>query len=211
MSVCRELLARQRSGLLGGVVALRGTNNGKLPITRDWFTDPDLAGGGALFDHVVHLADLIDALTSARPTAVTAMTNRILHADRTGTAETAGLVLITYDNGTVAAIDCSWSQPQSASTWGGLTLNVTGTRGDVYVDAFRPRLRGLDAASGRPLDLPYGDAGNERLIARFLELARTRVPTEPGLGTALRTLTIVLAAAESAASGRTVAVESLDA
>jgi 1,5-anhydro-D-fructose reductase (1,5-anhydro-D-mannitol-forming) len=214
MSACRELLTRQRSGLLGDVVALRGSNNGKLPVARDWFTDPDLAGGGALFDHVVHLADLIDALMPARPTAVTATTNRVLHADLPGAAETAGLVLIAYDNGAVAAIDCSWSQPESAPTWGGLTLNVTGTRGDLYIDAFRPRLRGLDTASGRPLELPYGDAGNERLIATFLELARTRVITgpdpEPGLGTALRTLSIVLAAAESAATGRTVAVEPLD-
>jgi predicted dehydrogenase len=211
MSVCRELLARHRSGLLGEVIALRGTNNGKLPIARDWFTDAELAGGGALFDHVVHLADLIDALTAARPTTVTATTNRILHADLPGAAETAGLVLITYDNGAIAAIDCSWSQPESAPTWGGLSLNVTGTRGDMCVDAFRPRLRGLDTASGRPLELPYGDAGNERLIATFLDMARTRRHEEPGLGTALRTLSVVLAATKSAATGRTVAVEPLDA
>jgi predicted dehydrogenase len=210
LPVCRDLLARYQSGLLGEVVALRGTNNGQLPVARDWFTDSRLAGGGALFDHVVHLADLMDALLAARPTTVSATTNRILHADRPGTAETAGLVLVTYDNGVVAAIDCSWSHPESAPTWGGLTLNVTGTRGDLYVDAFRPRLRGLDAATGRPLELPYGDVGNERLIATFLDMARSRQPAEPGLGTALRSLSVVLAAAESAATGRTVVVEALD-
>ncbi len=211
MTVCRELVARQRSGQLGGIVALRGTNNGKLPVARAWFTDPALAGGGALFDHVVHLADLIDTLMSARPTTVTATTNSVLHAELPGgAAETAGLVLITYDNGAVAAIDCSWSQPDAAPTWGGLTLNVTGTRGDAYVDAFRPRLHGLDAATGRPLELPYGDAGNERLIATFLETVRTRTAAEPGLGTALRTLSIVLAAAESARTGGSVDIEPLD-
>lgn len=211
MSVCQELLARQAAGQLGELVAIRGTNNGKLPRERRWFVDPVESGGGALFDHVVHVADLIDALTGAAPRTVAAMTNRILHADLTGDAETGGLVLITYDSGLVAAIDCSWSQPALAPTWGGLTLDVTGTRGDVSVDAFRPSVRGLDAGSGRPIRLGYGGSGDERLIATFLETVRGRRSAEPSLEVALRTLSIVLAAAESAGTGRTVAVRPLTA
>ena len=33
---------------------------------RQWFTDAKLAGGGALVDHTVHCADLIDGLTGGR-------------------------------------------------------------------------------------------------------------------------------------------------
>src|SRR5699024_5712377 len=42
-------------GSLGEVIGITGTNNGKLPASRDWFTDVDLAGGGSLVDHTVHI------------------------------------------------------------------------------------------------------------------------------------------------------------
>ena len=44
---------------------------------RQWFTDAKLAGGGALVDHTVHCADLIDGLTGgASATRVYAAANR---------------------------------------------------------------------------------------------------------------------------------------
>jgi predicted dehydrogenase len=88
---------------------------------------------------------------------------------------------------------------------------VTGTRGDASVDPFRPRLRGLDADSGRPLQLSYGASGDQRMISAFLDTVRSRRLAEPGLDVALRTLSVVLAAAESAATGRTIRVQPLDA
>ena len=36
----------EAEGSLGEVIGLTGTNNGKLPAARDWFTDVELAGGG---------------------------------------------------------------------------------------------------------------------------------------------------------------------
>ena len=210
MAVCRELIARTRAGQLGELVALRGTNNGRLPTSRPWFVEPALSGGGALFDHVVHVADLADALTGARAATVSAVTNRILSSELSPSAETAGLVLITYDTGVVAAIDCSWSLPATAPSWGGLTLNVTGSLGEASVDAFRPRVRGLAAEDGRAIELPYAAGGDAAMLREFLALARERSPRQPGLGVALRTLAIVLAAAEAADSGRSVGVRDLD-
>src|SRR5699024_5099025 len=121
-------------GALGELIGLTGTNNGKLPTARDWFTDVDLAGGGAMVDHTVHLA---------APATVHATTNRILHADRAGEgAETGGLVTLTYDSGPVATIDCSWSLPNDAPTWGGLRLQALGTGGQVQIDAFAQHVGG---------------------------------------------------------------------
>jgi predicted dehydrogenase len=210
MAVSRELIARARAGQLGALVAIRGANNGRLPTARPWFVEPALSGGGALFDHVVHVADLADALTGARAATVSAVTNRILSAGSSPSAETGGLVLITYDTGVVAAIDCSWSLPATAPSWGGLALNVTGTLGEASVDAFRPRVRGLAAEGGRAIELPYAAGGDAAMLREFLAMARDRRPREPGLGVALRTLAIVLSAAESAGSGRTVPVRDLD-
>ncbi|MGI6624783.1 MAG: Gfo/Idh/MocA family protein [Limnochordia bacterium] len=36
------------SGAIGKVVAINGTNHGRMP--PGWFLDPELAGGGAVFD-----------------------------------------------------------------------------------------------------------------------------------------------------------------
>src|SRR5206468_3606105 len=105
-----------------------------------------------------------------------------------------------------AAVDCSWSVPASGPSWGGLSINVTGTLGEVFVDAFRPRVRGIGAPDGRALELPYGAGGDAALLRTFVDLARKRRPRQPGLEVALRTLAVVLAAAESAAAGRTVPV-----
>jgi len=194
------------SGRIGRLVTVRGSNNGKLPSDRAWFTEPELSGGGALVDHVVHIADLLEGLMQAAPVSVTAVTNALLHADR-AKAETARLVTISYDNGVIAAIDCSWSRPTLAPTWGGLRLVVAGTGGTVDVDFFGPRARGIDATSGRPIELPYGANFDEALLRTFLNAVRTGEQPQPDGKVGLRTLRIVLAAQESARTGATVAID----
>ncbi len=200
-----KLKADYDNGLLGQVITVRGSNNGKLPVARSWFTDPALSGGGALVDHVVHIADLLEGLMGAAPVSVTAITNQKLHADR-AQAETAGLVTITYDNGVIAAIDCSWSRPESAPTWGGVKMTVAGTNGTVDLDFFGPRARGLDTASGRPIELPYGPNFDASLVGTFLDGVRSGIPPQPDGAVGLRTLRIVLAAQESASTGGTVTI-----
>lgn len=204
-----RLRATQDSGALGTVFSVRGANNGMLPLARDWFTDVRLSGGGALVDHVVHVADLIDGLTGAAPVSVTAVTNRVLHADRAN-AETAGLVTITYDDGTIAAIDCSWSRPDTSPVWGGLTLDVAGTGGTVSVDFFGAAARGLDAVGGRPIELRYGPDHDLPMLRTFLAAVESGEQPQPDVGVGLRTLSIVLAAQESVRTGRTVPVQVAD-
>lgn len=204
-----RLSATKRAGRLGEVLSVRGANNGMLPLTRSWFTEPELSGGGAIVDHVVHIADLLDALLDGTPAVtVTAVTNRVLHAAR-ARAETAGLVTITYADGTIAAIDCSWSRPDTSPTWGGLALTVVGTEGSVDVDFFRPSVRGLEAASGRSVVLPYGPDFDAAMLDTFVAAVRSGEQPQPDAAVGLRTLAVVLAAQESAASGETVRVRSV--
>jgi 1,5-anhydro-D-fructose reductase (1,5-anhydro-D-mannitol-forming) len=207
-SVFARLRAQYAAGLLGDIVSIRGTNNGKLPAERAWFADPELAGGGAFADHVVHIADLIEALTRAEPLTVTAVSNRKLYADR-ARAETAGLVMISYAGGVIAALDCSWSRPATAPTWGGLTLSVAGTLGSADLDFFGPRARGLDAATGRPIELPYGPDLNAPMLREFLGAIRTGHQPQPDASVGLRTLAVMLGAQQSARTGTTVALHHL--
>ncbi|WP_338702675.1 Gfo/Idh/MocA family oxidoreductase [Streptomyces sp. Q6] len=197
-----------RSGTTGEVLTVSGANNGYMPgARRRWFVDPDLAGGGALMDHTVHLADLLDDLFDGAPaTDVYAQTNNILYeADGEVPVETAGLLTLTYANGAVATIDCSWSQPRHHPAWGGLSMQVVGERATLEMDAFDQKVHGFSETSRSGVELPYGVDLDALMLREFLF---------PGAGTgaigvtdgeaALRSLRIVTAAYESARTGRTV-------
>ncbi|WGD37815.1 Gfo/Idh/MocA family oxidoreductase [Lysinibacter sp. HNR] len=193
---------------LGELLAMTGTNNGRIPVgDRAWFTDPELSGGGALVDHVVHVADLIDALTGLRAVSVHAAANRILHSDKPEVrAETGGLVTITYENGLIATIDCSWSQPDYAPTWGGLTLQVVGSEGIATINPFAQHVGGFSEAQRSSLFLPYGMDTDRLMIEAFLSGVRTGTQPQPDAAVGVRTLDIVLAAQRSAATGEVVQV-----
>lgn len=201
-----QLRATYASGELGEIVAIRGANNGQLPTERAWFADPELSGGGALIDHVVHIADLLDSLLGQRAIRVTAVANTVLHRDRAH-SETAGLVSVSYSDGVTATIDCSWSRADSDPSWGGVTLDVLGTRGTVRVDFFDQAVRGLDAITGTPVELRYGQDLDAALLDSFVASVSSGQQPQPDADSALRSLQVVLAAQESNITGRTVTIE----
>ena len=197
----RSLTRAIEAGAIGRVIAASGSNNGAAPIgDREWFGNAELAGGGALMDHVVHLADLLDVLVQAPAVRVYAQTNTVIYADRTA-VETAGLVAITYADGISAVLDCSWSVPTGYPAWGGLSLRIEGSRGAVEFEPFGERMA-VYTADGSWQD--YGPNLDQLMIAEFLDCVRTgRQPRSDGAA-GLRTLQIVLAAQRSAADGVTV-------
>jgi predicted dehydrogenase len=197
VQVLREAVT---GGAIGEVLGLTGRNNGKLPTGRDWFTDVELSGGGAMVDHTVHVAQILDSLFG-EPETVHAVNNRILYADRAGEgAETGGLVTLTYASGLVATIDCSWSQPADAATWGGLAIQALGTAGQVEADAFAERVEGFGQWH------PYGPNTDATLLAAFLDAVRAGEASEPTGDVGLRTTKVVAAAQESARRGEPVAL-----
>ncbi|WP_193105446.1 Gfo/Idh/MocA family protein [Brachybacterium sp. FME24] len=197
------LRAAVADGALGEVIGITGTNNGKLPDTRAWFTDVELAGGGSLVDHTVHIAEILDSIFG-EPATVHATVNRILWADRAGEgAETGGLVTLTYSSGLVATIDCSWSQPADAPTWGGLRIQAVGTGGQLQVDAF------AEHVGGHGQWLAYGVDSDSALLEAFLGAVRSGATAEPSGDVGLRTVRVVAAAQESVRSGQPVELASI--
>ncbi|MEI5097387.1 Gfo/Idh/MocA family oxidoreductase [Streptomyces sp. PmtG] len=198
------------SGDTGRVLAVSGANNGRMPNRdRRWFADPALAGGGALMDHTVHLADLLDDLLQARAVEVYAQTNNLLYEGEV-TAETSGLVTVAYDDGTVATLDCSWSHPRSHPSWGGLELTVIGERATLEMDAFDQKVHGYSERHGRSLELPFGVDLDERMLRAFLFGPDANgdghgMDVADGEG-GLRTLRIVAAGYASARAGMPVPV-----
>ncbi|SDT20814.1 Gfo/Idh/MocA family protein [Microlunatus soli] len=200
-----DLKAAYDAGVVGTVRSVLGTNNGQLPIgVRKWFADKELAGGGSITDHTVHVADLLDSLFDGEEVeTVYATSNKILHADEVE-VETSGLVSIGYRNGVVATIDCSWSKPDSYPTWGGLTLQLIGSDGIADMDAFNARVGGQSEKTRNGVWFPYGVSADQALINEFLDsIAEQRAPHPDGRS-GLRTVRIVQAAYESVRTGKTV-------
>ncbi|MHB1472596.1 MAG: Gfo/Idh/MocA family protein [Dermatophilaceae bacterium] len=199
----REAVQR---GDLGRVLAITGTNNGQAPLaSRRWFLDAELAGGGALMDHTVHLADLLDDLLNASPQQVYAQVNRVVHAQDVS-VETGGLIVMTYADGTVSTIDCSWSAPASYPSWGGLTLTVEGDRGSSRLDAFAEHVEVFDDRTGGLRWDAVGVNLDALMLDEFLTCVRSGRAAQPDGAVGYRTLQVVLAAYESASSGQPVPI-----
>ncbi|MGW0697960.1 Gfo/Idh/MocA family protein [Streptomyces sp. NPDC002867] len=193
-------------GSLGSLLSVHGINNSSPPgLERPWFADPALAGGGAIMDHTLHIADLLDVLLdSEQPTHVYAVANTHLTPDHEDEpkVESAGLLTLTYANGLVATIDCSWSHPSSHPTWGGLTLTCVGQRAFVEFDAFQPLLDGYDTTQATTRWEPGAVDLNEAMLDSFLTAARTGQRAHPDGETGLRTLRTALAAYASLRTGQ---------
>jgi predicted dehydrogenase len=203
----RELKAAVDRGDIGRVLAYDGANVARIPVgDRSWFGDRGLAGGGAMMDHTVHLADILLHLTGERVRSVYAQSNRIAHAADVE-VETGAMVSLEFESGIVATIDASWSLPDSNPTWGGLTLRALGERGELALDAFGDALRGHAETGNRSLWRSYGIDTNRLMLAEFLDVVRTGRTPVPDGEDGLETLEIVLAAYRSAELGQPVTVE----
>ena len=200
-----DLKAQVRAGRLGDVLAVMGTNNGQIPLSdRRWFTDPALSGGGCFVDHIVHCADLLDSLLEQDASSVRAVSNRILHADSGVDVETGGLVTITYASGVIATIDCSWSQPMSAPNWGGVTLEVVGTKGSIKISPFESHVGGYGGMQA--IWLPFGPDLDASMLDEFLAGVRERRNPQPDGDVGFRTVALMTAAQRSALTGQPVAL-----
>jgi predicted dehydrogenase len=199
-----EVKARLDAGDLGQVYCFNGTNQGELPTKgRTWFADKQLAGGGALMDHTVHLVDIMRWYMGSEVAEVYARTNRIFHADEVD-VETGALEMITFQNGVFASIDCSWSRPPYWPSWGGLTFEMVTDRGAVLVDAFSQNLTVFSHDLQRPAWLYWGSDANQAMVNEFVAAIReNREPLVTGMDGYLA-VEVALAAYQSDQTGQPV-------
>jgi predicted dehydrogenase len=204
--VMGRIAASVAANEIGPVRAVSAVNQGQIPTRhRAWFGDKELAGGGAITDHTVHVLDLLRWLLRSEPTEVWATANRILHADRTE-VETGAIVAVTFADGTIATIDCSWSRPDNYPTWGGMGMEIVGERGVLEVDAFRQRFAVFDAREGGASWTYWGTDADRAMLAGFLAAIRDGIqPPVTGLD-GLMAAAVVAAAYRSLELGEPVPV-----
>jgi predicted dehydrogenase len=202
-----EIKARLDNGDFGAVYCFNSTNRGELPTKyRAWFVDPELAGGGAMMDHTVHLVDIMRWFTGSEVATMYARSNRIFHAEEVQ-VETGALEMLTFENGVFATIDASWSRPQYWPTWGGLDFEMVTQRGAVVVDAFRQNLNVYRHDWQRSNWAHWGSDSNQAMVSEFVAAIReNRIPRVTGVD-GLRAVEATLAAYESDRTGQTVSVK----
>jgi predicted dehydrogenase len=200
------------SSVLGRIYGANTTNQGMIPMVHvtenehfhRWFVDKQLAGGGALTDHIVHVADLLRWYLSEEVVEVYATANSILYADQAD-VETGGLVMLTFEGGTFASIDCSWSKPPNYPTWGGLTLELVGEKGLITVDAFK-QTSDVYSGSNKGQRAYWGSDSDKGMVTEFTDAIRdNRVPAITGYD-GYKAVEIVEAAYQSVSTGEPVSL-----
>lgn len=188
-----------QAGQLGPIYGVNGINHSEIPKAhRAWFADPTLAGGGAVMDHVVHLADLLRWSFGAEVAEVYAEVDNLFYPGEVN-VDTAGLLLLRLSNGVQASIDCSWSRPTSYPRWGHLKMEVVGERGTVVMDAFAQSLTLYSRAASRsPSWIGFSPDPNQAMMEEFI--ASIREQREPSVtwNDGYQALRVALAAYESA-------------
>lgn len=183
-----------RAGTIGTPLMVMATNPGRMP--PGWFSDPQLAGGGAAMDHTVHVADLLRWIFEREITSVYAEIDTRIHPDVQ--VDDVALLLLGLDGGISASLDASWARAKTWPIWGGLTLEVIGDTGVLSMNAFVQNLQFFDDRTGRYALLPFAEGGDPQLVQSFVAAIRAdTVPLVTGED-GLRALEVALCAYVSA-------------
>lgn len=202
----REVKAALDRGDLGAIRCANCTNQGYNPdYLRPWFTQKELSGGGAAIDHTVHVVDMLRWFMGAEVTEVYAEIDNLFYRDRIQ-VDSAGLVMMAFDNGVFATLDCSWSRPSFYVTWGNVKIDLICERGLLQTDYFIQNITVYRGDLQRPQWQNWGSNIDQMMVNEFIASIRDRrapfVTGEDGL----RAAEVALAAYRSAEMHQPVAL-----
>lgn len=187
---------QHRQGQLGPLLAICATNRGRCPF--DWFVDPELSGGGAMIDHVVHVADLLRALLGDDPIRVQAQIGHNMYGQAW---EDCAMLTLEYADGRFASLDSSWSRPQSYKTWGDVTMNLVYEKGVVELDLFNQHIDRFSNEGTSHVWAGYGSDLDGALLADFVAAVTTGGPTPITFEDGLAAARVAIAGYASVAAG----------
>lgn len=194
-----RLKARVEAGEIGRVRAVAATNRGTSPL--GWFVKKELSGGGAMIDHVVHVADLLRDLLGSDPVRVQAQTGYNMYGEDW---DDTAMVTMEWPDGTFATLDSSWSRPKGYKTWGDVTMNVVGEKGTIELDMFGAAVESYGPGGYRSAS--YGSDFDAAMVDAFVRACLDGTPVPTTMHDGLQAARIALAGYRSAEAGEPVAV-----
>ncbi len=196
-----RLRERVRSGEIGDIQGIVATNRGRCP--GGWFIEPELSGGGAMIDHVVHVTDLLRDLLGEEPASVQAQIGSNIYGQKW---DDTAMLTIEFPSGVFATLDSSWSRPQSFKTWGDVTMGVTGDKGVIELDMFGSAIDYYHEGPVTHTLLGYGTNLDSAMIAAFVDACVNDTEVPVTLHDGLQASRVALAGYRSAQEGQPVAL-----
>lgn len=192
------------AGQIGELIALKGTNRGKPP--GGWYLIKELSGGGAIIDHTVHIAGIMNYLTGSKAKEVYAEGGTLFGEKE---VDDAGIIHVTFENGAIATLDPSWSRGKSYPYDIDFTMNIVGTEGVITLDNYNMKNEFYSDETMLTNWNYFGDHNPEYLIRDFVKSLQNNtevfVTGEDGLYASM----VALAAYRSIERGEPVSVQSL--
>lgn len=184
------------AGKIGDIVAIAGTNHGKMP--GGWFINKSLSGGGAVMDHTVHVADIMHWILKSDIKDVYCKMGTKIHDIP---VEDCGLLSMEFENGVYATLDASWNRPKAYPTWGDVTMEIIGTKGCINVDAWKQRGNLYSNTMKYSGFAGWGDDSDFLMIEDFIRCVREDLTSPVSGEDGLFALKVALMAYKSAESG----------
>jgi predicted dehydrogenase len=185
-----EMKRRVNGGEIGTLRAIMATNRGQCPF--GWFVEKSLSGGGAMIDHVVHVADLLRDMLGAEPINAIAQVGNNMHGQDW---EDTAMVSLEYPGGIFATLDSSWSRPKSYKTWGDVMIKCVGDKGTISFNIFG-QVMDLYTEKGHS-EAGYGADLDASMIEGFIEACLDNKPIPVSLSDGIAATRVSLAAYES--------------
>jgi predicted dehydrogenase len=179
--------------------------------TQGWYADPARSGGGGFLDHAVHFTDFFRWFFGGEAVSVVARIDTLVNHDLG--VDDYGIAIYTLDGGAIVTVESSWHGPGWYAPLSSPDhCSLTGTDGEIelhYQKSPQMEIQGLDEPwTGRQyLDLvgeERYDACYRDLLLAFRDCIQDGSPAVPDARDGRKALEMVLAAYESARTGRQV-------
>jgi len=203
---CRFIPAVERGkrlieeGRLGKILAIRATNHGSMP--GGWFAEKEKAGGGAVMDHTVHVADLIRWMLGLEIVKVYAEVDNLYYPELN--IDDVGQLNMTLSDGSFVTLDTSWSRRRPFPFWGDVTLEFVGERGVLEIDSFAQKIDVYSAVNKSVSWDYWGSDMDKALVADFIRMVTKDEPAFISGEDGLKALEVAVAAYRSGETGEVV-------
>ncbi len=200
------------SGLIGRIIAIRGVFNHSGPddywgAQSNWFYDSSEAGGGALIDLGIHIADIIRWFKPTPVATVSAMVNTV---EKPTKMEDNGMALLQFADNTLGYFQASWVYKPKRE----VNVVVQGEYGTLFVgvDPAQPLFADVRTPTNEegervPIEVPV-ESRHGNLYDYFARsIAEDREPFISG-EEGQASLAVILAAYRSARTGQQVQLDS---
>lgn len=193
------------AGQLGRIVKTKGYGIHENWGPAGWFSNKELAGGGALADMGVHAIDTARyVLGDPKPTKVYA---------KIGTyygnydVDDSGIVMISWDNGAESIVESGWWQPHMDGPEAGTGFYGTQGYGSVFPTFLKMKVGDFPGRfdAKLPVRTEHCEQGMyTRQMEHYIHSVKTRQEPVPGMTEGLIILRIVDAAYKSSETGEVV-------